>query len=149
MRWCLPICELQYKQVKVDYLGFRGDSHRFRVSSLSRPGISHLVYVQLSYKFNRRINLTPEKLIYEGLVKAYSTDEWFTYGGCNYYHTQFNVALKPEFRKPMYPQHDCVVSHTELAVLDLLARVGPGVLKDNFSAVMYWNDDSNMYKFSK
>lgn len=147
MRWALPICETQYKRVKVDYLGLRGDVHRFRVSSLSRPGYTHLVLVQLSSLFNKRINLDAQKLIYEGLVKAYSTDEWFKYGGCAYYHTQLGVALRPEFRQPMYPQHDCVVSHTEWAVLDLLARLGPGVLRENFSTVLSFDDDRQKYVF--
>lgn len=139
MRWCPSICLAQYSQVQVRYLGLRNNIHRFRVSSLSRPGLTHLVQVQLSDKFNKLLSPSPEFLLYNGIAKVHSTDEFFLYGGCAYNHTKLGCALFSEFRPPHSPDHDFLTCHTELAVLDLLSRLGPGVLRSNFSKVLSWN----------
>lgn len=144
--FCLDICEYQYKLVKVEYLGERDNRHRFRVSSLSRPGMNHIVHVQLSHKYNMMRKVTPKEMVYEGLVRIYSSDEWFKFGGCAYNCTVLNAALYPFFRAPKTRDHDYVMSHTGLAVLDLISRMGAGVLKENFSRVMVFNESEGRYE---
>lgn len=144
MKFTPAICEAHSREVSVTYSGFdqRTGIHEFRVSSLSRP-LTHIVQVRVSDRFHS--NETPESLLTKGLVRVYSSDEFFTYGGCAYNTTRFNSAIYPEFRVPRTPDHDYLCSHTLLAVLDTICRIGPNELEESFSRVLTFNESTNHY----
>lgn len=147
MRFLPPECSAHSREVSVTYSGFDPyfGVHTFRVSSLSRP-LTHIVQVSVSQFYDAKE--TPESLLRRGLVKVYSSDEFFTYGGCAYNCTQFSSALYPEFRAPRTPDHDYLCSHTLLAVLDTICRMGPGELEDSFTSVLHFNDSTLHYDIS-
>lgn len=143
MIFCPVECASHARSVQVSYSGFRNNSHFFSVSSLSSSSVWS-VQVQLSHKFNLVSHPSPEQLLQQGLVRVYSDDPGFRYYGPAYYHTQLNCAIYPEFRAP-HPPHDYLCLHTELAVLQLLSNLGPGVLTESFSQVLVWDDSSKCY----
>lgn len=139
--WCKSICEEDARLVRVRYLGCWDGVHKFRVSSLSRYWKEHTVEVRLSGKFNSTRVSSSEELVNRRLLKIWSSDEFFKYGGCAYNLTMVECALRPFFIAPRTSDHDYMVSHTALAVLDLLRGVGPGVLRSSYSVDMRFVGD--------
>lgn len=140
----VPIeCPEHSKLVQVNYISFDGLTHKFEVSSLSRPGVTHSVYIRISQFYDSYE--TPESLLKRGLVQCYSTDDFYLYGGCMYNCTRFKSALYPEFRAPKSPSHDYLCSHTLLAVLDVIIRMKPGSLEDSFSSTLCFDNSTNQY----
>lgn len=140
-------CPVHAREVHVEYIGYDDFSgvHSFRVSSLSRP-LSHTVNVRISERWTSKE--TPESLLNKSLVQVYSSDEFFTFGGCNYNCTVRSASLFPEFRAPHSPSHDYLCSHTLLAVLDVLTGMGPGILQESFSKSLMFNNNTLHYDLS-
>lgn len=139
-------CESHAKMVTVTYAGMRDNKHRFRVSSLSRPGMTHIVHLAVSHKFNMLRSKSPREVLEEGFVRCWSSDEFFKYGGAAYNLTVLNAALYPFFIAPRTSDHNYICSHTLLAVLDLVCRLGSDVLQENFSRVMVFNEEEGRYE---
>lgn len=137
-RFLPPMCQAHALEVRVSYDGFRDDVHHFSVSSLSTNNTWD-VQVKLSHRLDMTGNLSPEQLCQGGLVRIFSNDPFFWYGGAAYNATVNNYGLVPCFIAPRYANHDYGMSHTAYAVLQLISRLGGGVLETSFSKVLRWN----------
>lgn len=147
-QWAKDICDEQWKMVKVTYRRYDkgsvyGGHLVFGAESLSRPGMSHSVYIQTTPRYammdeNVRRGLTPQDLIHNHLVRVWSSDEFYKFGGCQYNQTVMGNALIPEFRQPK-PEHDYEVSHSLWAVLAAFLE-SEGADRENFSRVMVFDN---------
>lgn len=155
MRYCLDICEEQSRMVKVTYSRYDktsvlGSHFVFTVSSLSRPGKTHVVYIAANPRYYIDYPTDQREAVEGGYLKLWSSDEWYKYGGCAYFETQAGIAMLPEFRVPTESAHDCFISHTVMAAVDFFLKYfgkeEESAVKEGFSKVMVWFDDDQKYR---